>query len=79
MNQSQELQQAGRMMLVGRGGTMGAPHWWEKSSRWMGSFRLDRRKKFFIASGEAVAQIARRVCRCPIPGNIQGQVGRDSE
>lgn len=39
MDQSQELQQMGRAMLVGRGGTMGAPCWWEKSSRWMGCFK----------------------------------------
>lgn len=39
MDQSQELQQVGRMVLEGRGGTTGAPQWWEKSSRWMGSFK----------------------------------------
>ena len=29
--------------------------------------------------GETLEQVARRGGRCPIPGNIQGQVGRGSE
>ena len=29
--------------------------------------------------GEALAQVAQRGGRCPIPANIQGQVGRGSE
>jgi len=29
--------------------------------------------------GETLAQVARRSGRCPIPGNIQGQVGGGSE
>ena len=29
--------------------------------------------------GETLAQVAQRGGRCPIPGNIQGQVGQDSE
>jgi len=45
-----------------------------------GRFRLDRREKFFCDEGaETLAQIAPRGGRCPIPGNIQGQVGRGSE
>ena len=28
---------------------------------------------------EEEEQVAQRGCRCPIPGNIQGQVGRGSE
>ena len=29
--------------------------------------------------GETLAQVAQRGGRCPIPGNIQGPVGRGSE
>ena len=29
--------------------------------------------------GETLAQVARRGGRCPIPGNVQGQVGQGSE
>ena len=29
--------------------------------------------------GETLAQVAQRGGRCPIPGNIPGQVGRGSE
>jgi len=45
-----------------------------------GRFRLDIRKKFFYDEGsEALDHVARRGGRCPILGNIQGQVGRGSE
>ena len=29
--------------------------------------------------GEALAQAAQRSCGCPLPGRVQGQVGRSSE
>ena len=29
--------------------------------------------------GEALAQVAQRSCGCPIPGSVQGQVGRGLE
>ncbi|KAK4818961.1 LOW QUALITY PROTEIN: hypothetical protein QYF61_022628 [Mycteria americana] len=45
-----------------------------------GRFRLDIRKNFFtMRVGETLEQVAQRCGRCPIPGNIQGQVGRGSE
>ena len=34
---------------------------------------------FYNEDGETLVQVAQRGCRCPIPGNIQGQVGRGSE
>ena len=34
---------------------------------------------FYNEGGEALAQVAQRGGRCPIPGNIQGQVGRGFE
>jgi len=34
---------------------------------------------FYREGGEALAQVAQRGGRCPIPGNIPGQVGRGSE
>jgi len=38
------------------------------------------RKKFFHNEGsETLEQVAQRVGRCPIPGNIQSQVGWGSE
>ena len=40
-------------------------------------FRLDVRKKIFTM--RVVRQVAQRGGRCPIPGNIQGQVGWGSE
>jgi len=41
---------------------------------------LDRREDLFYSEGgETLAQVAQRVGRCPIPGNIQGQVGWGSE
>ena len=40
-------------------------------------FRLDIRNKFFAI--RVLAQVAQRGGQCPIPGNIQGQVGRGSE
>ena len=37
---------------------------------------MDIRKTFFyVEGGEALAQVAQRSCRCPIIGNVQGQVG----
>jgi len=43
-----------------------------------GRFTLDN--EFFCdEGGETPAQVAQRGGRCPIPGNIQGQVGRGSE
>jgi len=29
--------------------------------------------------GEALAQVAQRSCGCPLPGSVQGQVGRGLE
>ena len=29
--------------------------------------------------GEALAQVAQRSCGCPLPGSVQGQVGRGFE
>lgn len=40
-----------------------------------GGIRLDTRKTFFYEGGEALESVAQRSCRCPIPGNAQGQVG----
>jgi len=45
-----------------------------------GRFKLDIRQKFFDnEGGETLAQVAQRSRGGPIPGNIQGQVGRGSE
>jgi len=45
-----------------------------------GRFRLDRRKKLFYREGvETLEQVAQRGSGGPIPGNIQGQIGRGSE
>ena len=45
-----------------------------------GTFRLDMRKRFFYDdSGATLDQVAQRGGRCPVPGNVQGQVGRGSE
>jgi len=45
-----------------------------------GRFRLDIRKKFFYHEGdETLEQIAQRGSGGPIPGNLQGHVGRGSE
>jgi len=45
-----------------------------------GRFRLDIRKKFFYnEGGETLAQVAQSGGGCPIPGNIQGQVGQGAE
>jgi len=44
-----------------------------------GRFRLDIRKKFLYNKCETLAQAAQRGGRCPIPGNVQGQVQQDSE
>jgi len=43
-------------------------------------FRLDIKEElFYHEGGETLAQVAQRGGRCPIPGNIQGQVGQGSE
>ena len=34
---------------------------------------------FYTEGGETLARVAQRGCRCPIPGNIPGQIGRGSE
>jgi len=34
---------------------------------------------FYSEGGGTLVQVAQRGGRCPIPGNIQGQVGRGSE
>ena len=45
-----------------------------------GRFRLDIRRKFFHPeSGDALEQVARGRCGCPITGGIQGQAGCGSE
>ena len=45
-----------------------------------GRFRLDTKKIFFtMRVVKTLEQVARRSGRCPIPGNIQGEVGRDSK
>jgi len=45
-----------------------------------GRFKLDVRKKFFHhEAGKTLDWIAQRGSGGPIPGNIQGQVGRGSE
>jgi len=44
-----------------------------------GRFRLDIRKKLFTMRVVELAQVAQRGGGCPIPGNIQSQVGRGSE
>jgi len=45
-----------------------------------GRFRLAIRKKFItMRVVKPLAQVAQRGGRCPIPGNIQGQVGWGSE
>ncbi|GAB0180812.1 hypothetical protein GRJ2_000546500 [Grus japonensis] len=44
--------------------------------KWKRIFRLDIRKNFFYdEEGETLEQIAWRSCGCPLPGNIQGQIG----
>jgi len=34
---------------------------------------------FYNEGGGTLAQVAQRGGQCPIPGNVQGQVGRGSE
>jgi len=34
---------------------------------------------FYGEGGETAEQVAKRGCRCPIPGNIEGQAGQGSE
>ena len=36
-------------------------------------------KFFHREGGETLAQVSQGGCRCPIPGNIQGQAGQGSE
>ena len=44
-----------------------------------GRFRLDTRKLFFhTEGGDTLEQVAQGGCRCPIPGDIQGQAGYGS-
>jgi len=38
---------------------------------------LDKRKNG--EGGATLEQIAQRSCGCPLPGSVQGQVGRSSE
>ena len=38
---------------------------------------LDIRKIFYSEGGEALAQVAQRCGRCPIPGNFQGGARSD--
>ncbi|KAK4825055.1 hypothetical protein QYF61_023059 [Mycteria americana] len=38
-----------------------------------------KEEMFYAEGGEALAQVAPRGGRCPVPGNIPGQVGRGSE
>ena len=45
---------------------------------WIKFFRLDN-KIFYYEGGETLAQVAQRGGRCPIPRNIQGQIGWGSE
>jgi len=45
-----------------------------------GRFGLDTGNKFcYCDGGEALAQVAHRSCGCPLPGSVQGQVGRGFE
>lgn len=45
-----------------------------------GQFRIATEKKFFNSeSGETLAQVSQGCGRCPVPGNVQGQAGKDSE
>jgi len=46
-----------------------------------GRFRLDIRKKFFTIfyGGETLDHVPQRSGRCPIPGNVEGQVEWGSE
>lgn len=45
-----------------------------------GTLRLYIRKKLFCDKGiEALAQVAQRGGRCPIPGDTQDQAGQGSE
>ena len=43
-------------------------------------FQTRYKEEIFYNKGvETLEQVAQRGCRYPIPGNIQGQVGRSSE
>jgi len=45
-----------------------------------GRFRLDFKEDiFYNEGGETLKQVAQRGGQCPIPGNVQGQVGQGSE
>lgn len=43
-----------------------------------GRFRLDK-ETFYDEESKTLGQVAQRCCRCPIPRNIQGQIGWGSE
>jgi len=51
---------------------------YEEGLRELGLFILEKRN-FYYEGGETLAQVAQRGDRCPIHGNIQGQVGWGSE
>jgi len=42
-------------------------------------FQIRYKKFFYDEGGETLAQVAQIGGRCPIPGNIPGQIGRGSE
>jgi len=44
-----------------------------------GRFKLDKEEIFYYEGGETLEQVAQRGGRCPISGNVQGQVGQGSE
>jgi len=37
---------------------------------------MSKKEILFCEGGEALEQIAQRSCCCPLPGSVQGQVGR---
>jgi len=34
-----------------------------------------KKEMLYCEGGEALEQVAQRSCGCPLPGNVQGQVG----
>ena len=45
-----------------------------------GEIYIRQKKEILYSEGdEALAQVAQRSCGCPLPGRVQGQVGRGSE
>jgi len=38
-----------------------------------------KKEILYSEGGVALAQVAQRSCGCPLPGRVQGQVGRGSE